>query len=885
MTRPKTFQYEIGSALISTLLMIVVLTIIVTAFMQSMAVERRTANSYKNKLQAELAAEAGVARAMQLLTGNGTRTDLHYILSVTNPNTESEVTELHVLAPDSTDIVETTQLVSESGSGEVARIETGASDASGKVYRRGEFVPIKETSPGGGDEIARFAFWIEPENFKQNVKTASRTARTSAPLPSGLPLIKPDGSSLSADETNSIRSLSEPLPTAATINQVVSADPLFDPFNVTTSSPAENLTPEGWKRLNLTRLKTYIDGGAFSADLNGDGTPEVVATYPGLDANQGPTSKRFELIKQLLNEDGSYPFDKEDNPWGPGNLEFIRKRYPTLDTNGAPTEARQTVANLLDYIDADMVPTTDGLPGDAILNANADTSTASNQRTVNVANWEIPAAQIHAAPTVLGVEAKRQSNGTILGHPFLTAATVGLIFNPIGGGPMLNSSRVLGNVLLANPWDADIRWKTTGVTGYVLEMQVKKVGTPVGGSRGNQMHVPGGSQGYFMNAWLAQYSGMLAPQFLTNSISKNSRVLFPRDWAGNFDLANGPFALNQPTNGFQFQNLTSNIELLRLIKRDALGPVPRYLVQDLSVLNSLQRPWTPSSWTPSGGIYKVGQPAYNQSSWHLVTDPRLNFRLDSWKIGPSRNSAPVLAPSPEIPVFTQLDNPDKDLQQGLSNASDWWNAQGKNHFPNAANTDFRPSPGAGEPAMKSYVELGFIATGRPWQTLRLYSEEIDKKTDIPLLSYIDLGDAPPSTTNAFQNTEVDGLINVATPKRASLIALFSEISGVDSAEARTLADAVAALHVRPLERADAIFDQGTIKNNEATDYLKEMLAAQVVPLATLRSRVFTVYSVGEARKAGKTLSRAVLRATVELRAATSNGSVTIQPSVINQTKL
>lgn len=56
-----------GSALISTLMMIVVLTIIVTAFMQSMAVERRTAASYRTKLQADLAADAGINAFIQSL--------------------------------------------------------------------------------------------------------------------------------------------------------------------------------------------------------------------------------------------------------------------------------------------------------------------------------------------------------------------------------------------------------------------------------------------------------------------------------------------------------------------------------------------------------------------------------------------------------------------------------------------------------------------------------------------------------------------------------------------------------------------------------------------------------------------------------------------------
>ncbi|MFY8215315.1 MAG: PilX N-terminal domain-containing pilus assembly protein, partial [Chthoniobacterales bacterium] len=68
MTRPKHFPRETsGSALISTLLMVVVLTIIVTAFMQSMAVERRTANSYKNKLQAGLLGDSALNEAVSRL--------------------------------------------------------------------------------------------------------------------------------------------------------------------------------------------------------------------------------------------------------------------------------------------------------------------------------------------------------------------------------------------------------------------------------------------------------------------------------------------------------------------------------------------------------------------------------------------------------------------------------------------------------------------------------------------------------------------------------------------------------------------------------------------------------------------------------------------------
>ncbi len=58
---------EQGSALISTLLVLLVLTIIVVAFLQSMAIERETARSYKNRFQAELLARSGATEAVGLL--------------------------------------------------------------------------------------------------------------------------------------------------------------------------------------------------------------------------------------------------------------------------------------------------------------------------------------------------------------------------------------------------------------------------------------------------------------------------------------------------------------------------------------------------------------------------------------------------------------------------------------------------------------------------------------------------------------------------------------------------------------------------------------------------------------------------------------------------
>ena len=72
-----------ASSLITTLLVLVVLSTIVVAFMQSMSVERNVARSAKNKLQAQLAAESGLAAALKQLT-IATGTNQAYVVGQTN---------------------------------------------------------------------------------------------------------------------------------------------------------------------------------------------------------------------------------------------------------------------------------------------------------------------------------------------------------------------------------------------------------------------------------------------------------------------------------------------------------------------------------------------------------------------------------------------------------------------------------------------------------------------------------------------------------------------------------------------------------------------------------------------------------------------------------
>jgi hypothetical protein len=87
MTRLRPPHHRAGSALISTLLVIVVLSIIVVAFLQSMSIERQTARSYLNKYRAELAAQAGQSIATTQLCRLMAANPYHGIGYMYAPNT------------------------------------------------------------------------------------------------------------------------------------------------------------------------------------------------------------------------------------------------------------------------------------------------------------------------------------------------------------------------------------------------------------------------------------------------------------------------------------------------------------------------------------------------------------------------------------------------------------------------------------------------------------------------------------------------------------------------------------------------------------------------------------------------------------------------------
>ncbi|NJK91603.1 MAG: four helix bundle protein [Blastochloris sp.] len=86
-----------GFAIISTLLVLTVLTIMVVAFLQSMRIERLTARSYLNKTKADLLARAAAQKAISQISQNMRdpltgKVDLSYTVESSHPNTTTITT-------------------------------------------------------------------------------------------------------------------------------------------------------------------------------------------------------------------------------------------------------------------------------------------------------------------------------------------------------------------------------------------------------------------------------------------------------------------------------------------------------------------------------------------------------------------------------------------------------------------------------------------------------------------------------------------------------------------------------------------------------------------------------------------------------------------------
>ncbi len=213
-----------GSALITTLLVIVVLTIIVTAFLQSMTIEKKTAHSYLNRYRAELALNAGKNSAIQLLKENFTRfpdsvtwwdpdlaaqkvsgTVLSYYATEASTDATRVTPENSFYLPlvsgatvkKTADKASTISLTGDepdlNSSENASLVENGqpwmgsVSGVPAPVVK----VPWVYLKDNAGKRLSRYAFWIEDESFRVNINIAGNEPRdddTEGKNPSEIPL-------------------------------------------------------------------------------------------------------------------------------------------------------------------------------------------------------------------------------------------------------------------------------------------------------------------------------------------------------------------------------------------------------------------------------------------------------------------------------------------------------------------------------------------------------------------------------------------------------------------------------------------------------------------------------------------------------------------------
>lgn len=879
-----------ASALVTTLLVIVVLTIIVTAFLQSMTLERKTARSYVNRLRAELAAEAGLAEVINRLDKAVGASNFNFTVSTLDPTSE-DLARLQILTKSETprDIAKTTDLFT---AGSDAKIDVVlATDTAPAIERRIGWEAIKDPS---GKDIGRFAFWVDESGSKQDVITLLGRDTPKRNLLEDLgemPLFTRANARFSTNQRDALEqeqakeddadeTTSTTILTPKTLNAAVNAlEPPADDYDFSLRSYTPLLNPEGKPRLNLNRLKRYIDGDDYEEfDVHGKRIVFVPSTGQ-LPLDQGPDQPRFQLVKDLLNEDGAHGAEIR-NRWGYGNLEFVRRMFPEdID------RARQFVANLIDYIDSDIIPTTDGRPYEKPASGSASGAHPSNSALV------LAVPSLEEAPTVMGVEARVNplDDTKVVGHPYITYVGQGLQFNAA-------STRVYGWIGLAYPWSSPASWRVGTNTGYTVEMQVSLDGTCTNGSRGPKVMAESSTdaQGYFLHGWLAQESGY-RNEYIGRSFSPKSYVLFPRGWhPSSFDLANGWFGESNnnpnptPANN-NFKNLQSRIEILRLIY---MINGKRYLAQDLSRLRNLPREWTPTGGYKGSGSVKLGS-NYNQADWHYLGDPRLNFKLQDWilakTVSPTSSTNPGtegVVPFGNTNVYETPVNPKKDPLDGLlPTTNEWWKSEGlTNHFPAVTDVSqsyrYRPSPLGGadaavynrlpESAMKSYSELGFIHTGGPWQTATLYNDPARfsppyDDADWRLLDYIDLGLTQPRARGHKDGTpKIAGQINVNAPKRATLNALVGDVSEIESPDG--LIDVLRGSDQRPYLQPSDVLNDPDFTNNTATSYAKESLIGLLYPGMTAQSTTFTAYVSGQALgNNDRPVAQATLVAEIELR--------------------
>ena len=942
-------QAKASFALVITLLMVAAVTVIVVGFLASVQYERLNARSYLNVYKAQLAAQSGLQVALNQLSTNAGVVNFHYFTGLTNyPNANSTNLVLYFMQTGATNIIATNIISSSTNPNAVGIVS--ATNCESTPFYPGDPVWSKTITNAvsyiiltnsTGTEIGRYAYWAQDEGSKQNLNRWSGTpTENNLTNLAEMPLIRPDTNAFAASDLAAIKTAHGPdyihsnamaVPTVQTLNVVV-PDPLSPPADVnnyTMESLSSYLTPEGYPKLNLSALKQLLDNNTKvypgTATFPGAASSDFVLNYS--DLTQGPHSARVVLVEELLNEDNNHKPDSQ-NPWGYGNLQYLETRYPT-PTLANKTQARQIVANILNYLDNSIIPITDGTPG-----TSATDTTAQHPTFLGVKSWMI----------------KGPSGTLVAGHPYINYLGPGYDIGQYYGSATYPNKGVyelslLATIGLINPWTAP----SISLQYYSAEVSAHVTGNCSTGAAISTF-LPGGvlsSGGLLPNSSIPATSAFLLPK------GQNSGYLYCFRSAQTYPA---PQYANTP--GMSFSQTPYLVDYCRLVL--ATSATTRYLIQDItSPLTAAassgpqlsftygQHPvpssdvfttWSTQftgyvspSWPPTGAAY---------TDWHLITDPRLNFiSANTWAALPSTASttSPSLypgVPTTSINIFKYMSSLEGDgVQNVAKTSSTWWTDPAvTNHFPTYAEgyhprgtpiAALFPLPAASYSVVtqtntiESTGELGFIHAGAPWQTLHLQPDSVgdpNPPQDYKLLDYVKVGDSknypetitnssyervnpPAATTFTPQGLvgRVDGLVNINTANAVTLAALYSGItsnypSGSASiwsaSVAHNLAEETRTNTVGPFNGISGLLSDTNIApivdpNKVLTDFQKEDWIRRIANGMTVQSQDFTIYVVGESRLKGKTLGKVTLRATVKLMETLNGGVLTLKPVVVS----
>ena len=403
-----------GSALISTLLAVVVLTIIVTAFLQSMTSERRTSRSYLNQTKAVLAAESGAAEAINRLQSLLTANPYHAVGSIRhNPGTAEQIMPVFLGSPDPMtsplsaanptandyDFLVSTVNGTTPGGWDAANsvdlnIKDSQADSNGWIGSPtvngvqthqphvAQWIEIlqdpntpEQPDPSSANYnpiVARYAYWIEDETAKVDVVVAGNAdgddgsferSETDSdvtdldigaiPMINQAPLSGGEGQAGINEKIVSLRVDHPDMPLdAKRLNQIAPETDESGRFHSTVFSLSNDLAGNGRRRANLNAIVTDT---ITPEDIAGD-LDDIIYVITG----------RHIFMEYPIAEPANAIFaDAPAEEEQDGRLKDFGKRFYTspnmpnpsnLQSDHEATYLLRIAANIRDYIDTDSVP-------------------------------------------------------------------------------------------------------------------------------------------------------------------------------------------------------------------------------------------------------------------------------------------------------------------------------------------------------------------------------------------------------------------------------------------------------------------------------------------------------------------------------------------------